>query len=350
MTESTHRTKVDQLRREIGRLEQSRADAAKKEARHRDSAARNRRGITKSTATSIADSKRRLADSEDRYADGERDKGVKLLASIAKKQRDLAQAEKALAEAVLRRIKQEADTARRAKDAQEREVLDLRRQMTDLSDELTAVSTALARELPELTTVLLMYADPTATLELDEEMRSIHQAIRLSEHRDHVRLEPRWAARPADFSQALLDVQPSIVHISGHGAPDGSLLFKADDGGERLVSAADVVGLIKAIGENVRVVVFNACFSEVIAAVAAQHVEIAIGMDAPVTDEGARAFAEGFYRAIGSGVSVGQAFEVARFEMRNTPGFRADEAEAVMVARVGTDPASIFLVAVPEPS
>jgi hypothetical protein len=111
------------------------------------------------------------------------------------------------------------------------------------------------------------------------------------------------------------------------------------------VAAADLLGLIRAVGESVRVVVFNVCSSASAAALASRYVEAAIGMDAPVTDLGAQAFAEGFYRALGSGRSIAQAFEVGRFELVNTPSHRADEAEPVLRTMDGIDPASIFLVA-----
>jgi hypothetical protein len=344
VSESMYQSKVERLRKEIANLERKRSDAAKQEARHRDSARRSIASIKRTTSAGTADSRRRHAASEERWADRERDKGNGYQKTIADKHRDLAQAEKSLLEARARRLKTEADRERRDRDLREREVRSLRQTVGLMSRDLDAVTAALVRELPASITVLLIYADPTGGLRLDEEMRSIYQATRLSEHRDHVKLEARWAARPADVSQALVDTKPTVVHISGHGRDDGALVFQSDDGGERFVPASDLVGLVRAVGEHARVMLFNSCSSEVAAQVASDHVEAAIGMDAPVTDLGARAFAEGFYRAVGGGMSVAQAFEVGRFELRNTPGDRIDEAEPVLKTAPGVDPASIFLV------
>ncbi|MEW6470947.1 MAG: CHAT domain-containing protein [Actinomycetota bacterium] len=352
MSESQYQSKIESLRTEIAKLEQKRAAAAKEEARHRDAASRALASITRTTSPSTAQTRRRSAASEERSADRERNKGVALQKTIAAKHRDLAAAEKQLSDAQARRTKQQAERERheRARHRQElerrdQEVRSLRHSVKNMGRELDAVTTALARELPQSITVLFLYADPSGALRLDEEMRSVHQVIRLSEHRDHIRVVSHWAARPADIPQALLETRPTVVHISGHGADDGALIFQSDDGGERLVPPADLVGLIRAIGESVRVIVFNSCFSAIAATAAAAQVEAAVGMDAPVSDAAARAFAEGFYRAVGAGKSVAQAFEVGRFELRNTPAPRTFEAEPVLEARDGIDPATLFLVA-----
>ena len=181
-------------------------------------------------------------------------------------------------------------------------------------------------------------------------MRAIHQAVRLSEQRDHIRLEARWAVRPADITQAILDTRPIIVHFSGHGSESSELAFEGEDGAFRVIDPADLVGLVRAIGQSVRVILYNACWSAEAAAAMAERVEVAIGMDAPITDMGARAFAEGFYRAVGSGTSVAAAFEAGRFELRNTPAPRAAEAEPVLQHRDDVDPETVFLVAGTSPA
>ncbi len=56
---------------------------------------------------------------------------------------------------------------------------------------------------------------------------------------------------------------------------------------------------------------FNACYSRAQAEAAAQHVDVAIDMNAPIGDEAARVFATQFYSAIGFGYSVRRAFEQA---------------------------------------
>lgn len=363
MTVDTHRRRVQQLRNEIATLETKRAAGMKAEADARGSASQAMNGITRNSSKATVDSRTRQARQHEQRADRERSKVVDLQKQVARKHTDLSSAEKALAAAENQLQKTQAQEAKRAADGHKRaadaerreisrsarsrelEVAALRGEVGQVRSELSIVRSALARELPAAATVLLLFADPDGGLRLDREMRAIHQALRLSEHRDHIRLEARWATRPGDISQAILDTRPTVVHFSGHGSQRAELVFEADDGGLRFIDPRDLVGLVCAIGESVRVIVYNACWSADAAAIMAERVEVAIGMDAPVTDEGARAFAEGFYRAVGGGVSVADAFEVGRFELRSTPAPRLEEAEPVLSARDGVDPKSVFLVA-----
>ena len=77
------------------------------------------------------------------------------------------------------------------------------------------------KAIPEKITVLFLAANPkdTPQLSLDEEARSIQEKIRLSEYRDSVHFESRWATRASDILQAINETNPTIVHFSGHGAP-----------------------------------------------------------------------------------------------------------------------------------
>ncbi|NJM45151.1 MAG: hypothetical protein HC860_02505 [Alkalinema sp. RU_4_3] len=87
-------------------------------------------------------------------------------------------------------------------------------------------------------TILILAAHPrgTAELRLDEEMREVREALKLSRDRDAFRLDCRVAVRWQDVRRAIEDLQPTIVHFSGHGVAEGLLLEDAD-GSSRLVSA-----------------------------------------------------------------------------------------------------------------
>lgn len=88
------------------------------------------------------------------------------------------------------------------------------------------------KAIPEIITVLFLAANPTNTqpLRLDEEARAIQEKIRLSEFRDSVHFESRWATRSGDILQAINETNPTIVHFSGHGTPNGELALLNPDG------------------------------------------------------------------------------------------------------------------------
>ena len=73
-------------------------------------------------------------------------------------------------------------------------------------------------------TVLFLSADPTdaSYLRLGTELREIQEKLQLAKQRERFELHQRMSVRPADISQALLDVEPGIVHFSGHGTTTGA--------------------------------------------------------------------------------------------------------------------------------
>jgi hypothetical protein len=78
--------------------------------------------------------------------------------------------------------------------------------------------------------ILFLAANPIGTgrLRLDEEVRGIDEGLRLAQHRQDFELVHRWAVRPKDIRQALLEENPAIIHFSGHGDGTASGLTPTD--------------------------------------------------------------------------------------------------------------------------
>lgn len=172
-------------------------------------------------------------------------------------------------------------------------------------------------------------------LRLDEEVREIQNKIRAAEFRDGFELQSRWAVRPLDLLQALNEVQPDIVHFSGHGTPGAELVLEDESGNATPVTEAALAQLFKNVGDNVRLVVLNACHSEVQARAISQHVECTVGMQTEIGDEAAIVFASSFYGALAFGRSVAQAYEQGRtgLMLQGIP----EENTPVLLARPGID-------------
>jgi hypothetical protein len=160
--------------------------------------------------------------------------------------------------------------------------------------------------------VLFMASNPRTTvrLELGQEVRRIEERLRAVEHRDTIEFASRWAVRPDDMQQALLEKRPHILHFSGHGTTDNSILLENESGDEVAVDKDTLVGLLRILRDNLRLVVLNACSSEPIAEAITQVVDCAIGMQQPITDVASIEFAAAFYRAIGFGRSLGEAYRL----------------------------------------
>ena len=195
----------------------------------------------------------------------------------------------------------------------------------------------------EKTRVLFLAASPTVSpLRLDEEIREITAKIRSAEYRDSLELISRWAVRPDDLQQELLQHQPHVLHFSGHGTESEELVLLDSNGRPKMVSNAALADLLRVLKDNLRLVVLNACFSRPQAEAITQVIDCAVGMNRAVGDEAAIKFAAAFYRAIGFGRSIQTAFDLglSALMMDNIP----EESTPALVARVGVDPASIVLV------
>src|SRR5262245_15884507 len=158
--------------------------------------------------------------------------------------------------------------------------------------------------------VLFLAANPAGTqpLQLDEEIRQITAKVRAAEYRDSLELVSRWAVRPDDLLQALLEVKPHVVHFSGHGSSAQELILLDDQGNPKPVSQEALVHLLRTLKDNIRVVVLNACSTQPQAKAIARIIDSVIGMNRPIGDEAAIVFAASFYRAVGFGRSVKEAF------------------------------------------
>lgn len=177
------------------------------------------------------------------------------------------------------------------------------------------------------TRVLFLAANPASLdrmemdrLSLDREVREITNKIRESELRNSFELVTRWAVTADDLMQHLNEIKPEIVHFSGHGigvgashgSHEGGLVFAGESGDGSAVTAEALKRLFGVLKDNIRLVVLNACLSEPQARAIHEHIDFVVGMSAEISDEAAITFSGAFYRALGFGRSVRQAFEQGR--------------------------------------
>nr|WP_322666293.1 CHAT domain-containing protein [Dendronalium sp. ChiSLP03b]MDZ8209037.1 CHAT domain-containing protein [Dendronalium sp. ChiSLP03b] len=160
-------------------------------------------------------------------------------------------------------------------------------------------------------TILILAANPQSIkpLRLDEEVREIDAGLQRAKQRDRFVLEQKWAVRPRDIQRAMLDINPQIVHFSGHGTGDEGLVFEDETGQAKLVDGEALAGLFDLFADRVECVVLNGCYSKVQAEAIAQHINYVIGMKKAIGDRSAIEFAVGFYDALGAGKSVEFAYK-----------------------------------------
>lgn len=188
--------------------------------------------------------------------------------------------------------------------------------------------------------------DHSTPLKLDEEIHSIINKIRLSDNPDVLDLVSCWAVRPDDLLQELNTHKPTIVHFSGHGSMVGEIVLMDDNRQPKAVNTSALRALFTTLKDNIRLVILNACYSEVQATAISEIVDCVIGMNTDIGDEAAITFASSFYRATGFGRSVLEAFDQGKVALmlEGIP----EEKTPVLLVRQGIDPARVHLVGTTE--
>ncbi len=163
------------------------------------------------------------------------------------------------------------------------------------------------------TQIVFFAANPsdTSRLAIDKEFNEIKQLLMMSKHRDDFVLNYSPATDDNDLQQQLLSFAPDIVHFSGHGEFDG-LYFQNDENQKLFIHQAALADFFKLFKGRIRCLLLNACDSELQAKAIAVHIDYVIGMNAPIGDQAAIAFAKGFYRALFNGESIESAYQFAR--------------------------------------
>ena len=161
--------------------------------------------------------------------------------------------------------------------------------------------------------ILLLSANPLDKEQLqflDEEQRSIDSAVRQGNLRDRWEFIPKPAVQVDELQELLLEHEPQIVHFSGHGSPAGELLLQDSNDTSAPVSAAALGNLFALYKNTVRIVVLNACYSEIQGQAISEHIDVVVGMSDAIESRAAVTFASAFYGALGFGQNVKKAFEL----------------------------------------
>ncbi len=305
--------------------------------------------LKKTKSQSTAKSKLREIERANKSISDVNEKCSNLQKKIAKKEKELAVAEKNLRGEEEKQNKRKITEEGKRIKAQNAQLNAIERSIEHQASIQASMQADIKqlKALPNKITVLFMAANPNDTkpLMLDEEVRAIQKNIRLSEYRDSIHFESRWAVRSGDIIQAINETNPTIIHFSGHGAKSGELVLLKPDGTKDFVTKEAITAAISTVSDTVRLVVFNTCFSASQAVNIVQNVEAAIGMNDSIQDDTARTFAAQLYSSIGFGYSLEKSYKQAIAAIM-LAGIPQDDIPQLF-HRDGIDPNEIVLV---EPS
>lgn len=191
--------------------------------------------------------------------------------------------------------------------------------------------------------ILFLAANPhdSSPLKLGDECAEIQRELRLAPHGDDFSFESRWAVGVDDFMRALTELDPTVIHVSGHGGLGARLMLQDAHGLAQPVVARALAMMVETAARSTRVVVLNACYSAELADALRSRVDCVVGMEGAIGDAAARAFATRFYGALGNRRSIGNA--VAQGKAALVAKQLPDEQRPRCVTRDGVDARRLVL-------
>ena len=166
---------------------------------------------------------------------------------------------------------------------------------------------------PQRLKILLVSASPgdQDRLRVDREFRDIVAQLRGARYRDRVQVEQLQAATLAALRTALLEHEPHVLHISCHGTAAGDLILESRQDGSQRIARRNMLGLLTALRDNLRLVFLNGCETHHLAREIPPNIDLAIGMTEPIVDDAAIDLSVAFYEALAFGKPVATAFAAA---------------------------------------
>lgn len=190
--------------------------------------------------------------------------------------------------------------------------------------------------------ILFLSANPwtTSRILVDEEEREVFEKLQEGTCRERFELHKHAAIRTTDLQRFLMMHKPHIVHFSGHGSKSHKIILGGTPGRGKEVDQRGMVEIFALYQKHVRLAFLNACFTTNQARSLSEVIDYAVGAGKMIGDKGGVAFAGAFYRALGFGMSVKEAFESAQAEIALTKMPRTKGFE--LFIRPGVDKDDLF--------
>lgn len=158
-------------------------------------------------------------------------------------------------------------------------------------------------------------------LDLQGEINDLQERLDRGAAADPIEFRVYSDLKLGELTATIGRVRPDVLHFAAHGDGRALVLSKAG-GGEVELDGAALAALLTALAVRPALVVLNACSSDRVAAdlVARGGADWAIGTDATISNEAARALTAALYQRLADGSSIGDAFAIATTHVEAVDG------------------------------
>lgn len=159
--------------------------------------------------------------------------------------------------------------------------------------------------------ILVVSARPHTTkpTELEQETARIKQVVQKTPQGKEISVEKLPAIFYEDLTLAIAQKQPHLIHFCGADTLEG-LVFASETQDARLLDPGQLTQLFQEFGRSVKCVILDRCLSVLQADAISDCIKTTIAIDADMGGEGANLFTTEFYRWIGYGEGINEAFEM----------------------------------------
>ena len=161
--------------------------------------------------------------------------------------------------------------------------------------------------------ILFIGANPndTAQLRLQDEINLVQDQIQMN-HGEEYELTVRNAATKSDLIRFLNQTRPNILHISGHGNDDQTLVLEDEEGNSAPISIPQLGDLLgDNYGDDLDCVIMAACYSLNEIESFSPQIGHTIGMSRQVLNTDAMEFTQTFYNTLFSGRTINESYQIA---------------------------------------
>jgi hypothetical protein len=153
--------------------------------------------------------------------------------------------------------------------------------------------------------ILFMSSGPEdqGYLSLNREMRKVEEILESAKNRDQFDLKQKVAVKFETLAKSILEIEPEIIHFSGHGETNGLALEK-EDGTTHFVENDTIRRIFEINIDNLKCVLLNSCYSLDQAREISKLGIAVIGMNDSIEDNTAINFSRGFYTSLGAGKDI----------------------------------------------